>query len=69
MSNMRKPDGGEGQAKQRHTLMLTPTCWARLKEIAILEELPSRTEALEFWVREYPGVLVMNAVIEERDRV
>jgi hypothetical protein len=66
---MRKPDWGAGENKQRHALRLTPTCWARLKEIAILEELPSRTEALEFWVREYPGVLVVDAVIEESDRV
>jgi len=66
---MRKPDWGEGEAKQRHTLRITPTCWARLKEIAILEELPSRAEALEFWVREYPGVLVVDAVIEESDRI
>ncbi len=29
----------------------------------------NRAEALEFWVREYPGVLVVNAVIEESDRI
>lgn len=56
---MRTPDRGE--VKVRHTLKLTPTCWARLEEIRILEELPSRTEAIEFWVREYPGVLTVEA--------
>lgn len=53
---MRTPDWGE--KKKPHTINLTPTCWERLKEIAVLEELPSISEAIEFWVRKHPGKTV-----------